>query len=122
MRSRAAGVQGTIPDHVLVASNQMELVRGYCYLGSHVEADGTAARRYVGALPSRETAWAASSAGSGRQVFVSTQLRLFKAYILPVLLHGTETWTLTRALETKLDVFQRWCLRRILRVHFSAHV
>ena len=51
------GVQGTIPNHVLVAGNQVELVRGCCYLGSHVEADGWAAvRRYVGMLSSRETA------------------------------------------------------------------
>jgi len=53
---------------------------------------------------------------------INTKLRLFKAYILPILLYGVETWTLIRALETKLDVFQRWGLRRILRVPFSAHV
>src|SRR6218665_1921192 len=53
---------------------------------------------------------------------IDTKPRLFKAYILPILLYGAETWTLTRALETKLDVFQRWCLRRILRVPFSAHI
>ena len=53
-----------------------------------------------------------------------TELRLFKMYIilLPILLHGAETWTLTRALETQLDVLQRWCLKRILRVPFSAYV
>ena len=48
--------------------------------------------------------------------------RLFKVYISPILLYGAETWTLTRALEAKLDVYQRWCLRRILRIPFSAHV
>ena len=53
---------------------------------------------------------------------IDTKLRLFKAYILQILLYSAETWTLTRALEMKLDVFQRWCLRRILRVPFSAHV
>src|SRR6218665_3550504 len=34
----SCGVQGMMPDHVLVAGNQLELVRGFCSLGSHVEA------------------------------------------------------------------------------------
>ena len=53
---------------------------------------------------------------------IDTELRLFKAYVLPILLYGTETFTFTRALETKLDIFQHWCLRQILQVPFSAHV
>src|SRR6218665_808743 len=52
---------------------------------------------------------------------IDTKLCLFQAYILPILLYGTETWTLTRALETKLHVYQRWCFRGILRVPFSPH-
>src|SRR6218665_2983146 len=55
-------------------------------------------------------------------IHTDTKLHLFKVYIFLVLLYGAETWTLTRALETKLDVSQRWCLIRILRIPFLAHV
>src|SRR6218665_2578930 len=101
----------------------MELVRDSCYLGSHVEADGCSDPEVR-----RRVAIARDCMGSFQRgiwktgIRIDTKLRLFKAYILPILLYGAETWTLTRALETKLDVLQRWCLGRILRVPFSAHV
>ena len=50
-----------------------------------------------------------------------TELRLFQTHILPVL-YNAETWTLTIALEMKLNVFQCWCLRRILHHPLSAHI
>ena len=117
------GVQGTILDHVLVAGNRVELIRGFCYLGSHVEADGGS-----GPEVRRHVAIARDCMSSPQRgiwktgICIDTKLHLFKVYILPILLYGAEIWTLTRALESKLDVFQRWCLGRILRGPFSAHV
>ena len=40
--------------------------------------------------------------------------------ILPVLLYGVETWTLTKVLSAKIDSFDQWCQRRILRLHYSS--
>jgi len=42
--------------------------------------------------------------------------------MLPVLLYGAETWSLTTALEKKLDAFHQWCLRRLLRLSYLCHV
>src|SRR6218665_3226381 len=88
------GVQGMIPDHVLVTGNQVELVRGFCYLSSHVEADGGSgsevrwhvaiARDCMSSLQRR--IWKTS-------IRIDTKLCLFKAYILPILLYVAETWT-----------------------------
>jgi len=47
-------------------------------------------------------------------ITVATKVRLLNAYVLPVLLYGAEIWSLTAALEKKLDVFHQWCLRRLL--------
>ena len=44
------------------------------------------------------------------------------AYILPVLLYGAETWTLTTVLSKQIDSFDLWCQRRILHVHYSHHI
>src|SRR6218665_290214 len=117
------GVHGTIPDHVLVAGNRMELVCGFCYPGSRVEADGGSGPEVCRRVASARNCMSSLQRGICKTAIrIDTKLTLYKAYILPILLYGAKTWTLTRAQETKLDVFQCWCLRRILRVPFSAHV
>jgi len=55
-------------------------------------------------------------------ITTATKIRLYSAYILPVLLYGAESWTLTKILSKKIDSFDLWCQRRILRVHYSHHI
>jgi len=60
----------------------------------------------------------------GRNIWCSsittaTKIRPYSAYILPVLLYGAETWTMTKVLSKKIDSFDLWCQHRILRVHCS---
>jgi len=50
-------------------------------------------------------------------ITTATKIRLYSAYILPVLLYGAETWTLTKVLSKKIDSFDR-----ILHVHYSHHI
>ena len=51
-----------------------------------------------------------------------TKLRLYNVYILLVLLYGSDIWSVTEASRQRLDAFDQWCLRRILRVAYTAHV
>src|SRR6218665_3949891 len=57
-------------------------------------------------------------------ISVSTKIRLYSVhlYVLPVFLYGAETWTLTKAMAVKVDAFDQWCQRRILRIHYIQHV
>jgi len=48
-----------------------------------------------------------------------TKLRLYNVYILPVL---HDTWSVTEASRQRVDAFDQWCLRRILRVPYTVHV
>jgi len=50
-----------------------------------------------------------------------TKLRLYNVYILPVLLYGSDTWSVTEASRQRLGAFDQWCLRRILRVPYTTH-
>src|SRR6218665_3114181 len=105
----------TAMDHIPVAGNQVELVHGFCYLCSPVEAEGgngPEVRRHEAIACGRMSSLQHRIWKSG--IRTDTKFCLFKVYILPVLLNGAKTWTLTRTLETKLDVFQHLCLRRIL--------
>ena len=52
-------------------------------------------------------------------ISVSTKLRLYNVYILPVFLYGAETWSITKAIEKRIDAFDQWCLRRILNITWS---
>ena len=51
-----------------------------------------------------------------------TKLRLYNTFVLPVLLYGSETWTVTQADAAKLDAVDQFCLRRLCGVHWSDHV
>ena len=55
-------------------------------------------------------------------ISTSTKVQLYRVYIQPILLYGSETWALTRALEDRIAAFDNFCLRRILRIPYTAHV
>jgi len=57
----------------------------------------------------------------GAQKTVTTRTRHYSTYILPVLLYGCETWTVTKTLEKRLDAFDTWCLWKILRILYTRH-
>ena len=50
-----------------------------------------------------------------------TKVQLYRTYIIPVLLYECETWTVTRTLQKRLDAFDTWCLRKILRIPYTRH-
>jgi len=58
---------------------------------------------------------------SWKSISISTKVQLCRAYIQPILLHGSETWALTRTLEDRITAFDNICLRRILRIPYTNH-
>ena len=55
-----------------------------------------------------------------RDVTVPTKVRLVKAMVSPVVMYGYESWTTKKAECRRVDVFQLWCWRRLLRVPWTA--
>jgi len=55
-------------------------------------------------------------------ISLSTKLWLYNVYILPVFLHGAETWSITKAIEKRIDAFDQWCLWCILNITWSERV
>ena len=53
-------------------------------------------------------------------VTLSTKVRLVKAMIFPVVMYGCESWTIKRAERRRIDAFELWCWRRLLRVPWTA--
>ena len=55
-----------------------------------------------------------------RDITLPTKVRLVKAMIFPVVMYGFESWTVKKAERRRIDAFELWCWRRLLRVPWTA--
>ena len=55
-----------------------------------------------------------------RDITLSTKVHLVKALVFPVVMHGCESWTIKKAEHQRIDAFELWCWRRLLRVPWTA--
>ena len=55
-----------------------------------------------------------------RHITLSTKVRLVKAMVFPVVMFGCESWTIKKAKHQRIDAFELWCWRRLLRVPWTA--
>ena len=55
-----------------------------------------------------------------RDITLPTKDRLVKAVVFPVVMYGCESWTVKKAERQKIDAFELWCWRRLLRVPWTA--
>ena len=56
----------------------------------------------------------------GRDITLSTKVRLVKAMVFPVVMYGCRSWTIKKAECQRIDAFELWCWRRLLRVPWTA--
>ena len=55
-----------------------------------------------------------------RDISLPTKVRLVKAMVFPVVIYGCESWTIKKAEHQRIDAFELWCWRRLLRVPWTA--
>ena len=55
-----------------------------------------------------------------RDITLPTKVRLIKALIFPLVMYGCENWTVKKAERQRIDAFELWCWRRLLRVAWTA--
>ena len=55
-----------------------------------------------------------------RDVTLSTKVRLVKAMVFPAVMYGCESWTVKKAERQRIDAFELWCWRKLLRVPWTA--
>jgi len=55
-----------------------------------------------------------------REIALSTKVHLVKAIVFPVVMYGCERWTIKKAEHRRIDAFELWCWRRLLRVPWIA--
>ena len=55
-----------------------------------------------------------------RDITLPRKVRLVKAMVFPIVMYGCESWTIKKAEYQRIDAFEQWCWRRLLRVHWTA--
>ena len=95
----------------------METVRDFIFLGSKITADGECSheiKRHL--LHGRKAMTNLDSILKSRDITLLTKTHLVKAMVFPVVRHGCESWTMKKTEHQRIDAFELWCWRRLLRV------
>ena len=97
----------------------MEIASDFIFLGSKITADGDCSheiQRHLG----RKAMTNLDSILKSRDITLQTKVHLVKAMVFPVVMYGCESWILKKAEHQRIDAFELWCWRRLLRVPWTA--
>ena len=95
----------------------METVTGFLFLGSKITADGNFSHEIKRRLfLERKAMTNLDNILKSRDITLPTKIHLVKAMVFPVVMYGCEIWTVKKAERQRIDAFELWCWRRLLRV------
>ena len=98
----------------------VETMSDFIFLGSKITADGDYSHEIKRRLLlGRKVITNLDSIFKSRDITLPTKVHLVKAMVFPVVMYGCASWTVKKA-EHRIDVFELWCWRRLLRVPWTA--
>ena len=99
----------------------VETVVDFILGGSKITADGDCSHEIKRRLLlGRKVMTNLDSILKSRDITLSRKVRLVKAMVFPVVMYGCESWTIKKAERRRIDAFELWCRRRLLRVPWTA--
>ena len=99
----------------------METVTDFIFLGSKITADGDCSHEIKRCLLlGRKAMTNLDSILKSRDITLPTKVCLVKGMVFPVVMYGCESWTIMKAEHQRIDAFELWCWRRLLRVPWTA--
>ena len=99
----------------------MEIVRDFIFLGSKITAGGNCSHEIKRRLLLRRKAMTnRDSILKSRDMTLLTKVHLVKTMVFPVVMYAREIWTIKKAECGRIDAFELWCWRRLLRVPWTA--
>ena len=99
----------------------VETVSDFTFLGSKITTDGDCSHEIKRRLLlGRKVMTNLDSILKSRDITLPTKVRLVKAMVFPVVMYGCDSWTVKKAEHQRIDVFEVWCWRRLLRVPWTA--
>ena len=104
-----------------IEGETVETVSDFIFLGSKVTADGDCSHEIKRCLLlGRKVMTNLDSIFKSRDITLPTKVHLVKAMVFPVVMYGCESWTVKNAECRRIDTFELWCWRRLLRVPWTA--
>ena len=99
----------------------MEKVADFIFLGSKITADGNCShkiKRHL--LLGRKAMTNLDRVFKSRDITLLTKVHIVRVMVFPVVMYGCESWTVKKAECQRIDAFELWCWRRLLRVPWTA--
>ena len=101
--------------------NRWETVADFFFLGSKITADGDWSHEIKRRLLfGKKVMTKLDSMLKSRDITLQTKVCIVTPMVFPVVMHGRESWTIKKAECQRIDDFELWCWRRLLRVPWSA--
>ena len=104
-----------------IDGEKAETMADFIFLGSKITAGGDCSheiKRFL--LLGRKVMTNLDSILKIRDITLPTMVHLVKAVVFPVVMYGCESWTVKKAESQRIDAFELWCWRRLLRVPWTA--
>ena len=99
----------------------METVADFTFLGSKITVDGDCSHEIKRCLLlGRKVMTNLDSILKSRDITLPTKVRLVKAMVFPAAMYGCESWAIKKAKHQRIEAFELWCQRRLLRVPWTA--
>ena len=101
----------------------METVADFIFLGSEITVDGDCSHEIKRRLLLEKKAMTnLDSVLKSRSIILPTKVCIVKAIGFPAIMYGCESWTITKAEHQRIDAFELWFWRRLLRVPWTAEI
>ena len=99
----------------------VETVSDFIFWGSKITADGDCSHEIKRCLLlGRKVMTNLDSILNSRDITLTTKVHLVKAMIFPVVMYGCDSWTIKKAEHRRIDAFELWCQRRLMRTPWTA--
>ena len=104
-----------------IGRETVEIVADFIFLGSKITADGDCSHEIKRHLFLRRKAMTnLDIILKSKDITLSTKVSLVKAMVFPVVMYRCESWTIKKAEHRRIDAFELWCWRKLLRVPWTA--
>ena len=104
-----------------IEGEKVEAVTDFIFLGFEIAADSDCSYEIKSCLLlGRKSLTNLDSVLKSRDITLLTKIHMVKAMVFPVVMYGCESWTMKKAEHQRIDAFELWCWRRLLRVPWTA--
>ena len=106
---------------VNVKGQRLTQVKQYKYMGTTVENTGQCKTEVANRINQANIAFWKKATIMRSNISMKTRIRILMCYVFAVVSYGCETWTYSKAIDHKINAFEMWCYRRMLRISLNSH-